>query len=99
VRPLAGNIGAEIEGVDLGRPLDDATFAGVHQALLDHLVIFFREQAITPPDQAAFGRRFGRLHVHPYIPSLPDHPEVIQLRSKPTGPGKWPTSPIPGTRT
>ncbi len=87
IEPMAGLIGAEVHGADLREPLDEATFAAVHQALLGHLVIFFRDQAITPAQQVAFGRRFGELHIHPYIPSLPEQPEVIQLKSKADGPG------------
>jgi taurine dioxygenase len=59
VRPLTAAIGAEVEGVDLGQPLDDATFEQIHDALLEHLVLFFRDQDITPEAQLAFGERFG----------------------------------------
>jgi len=45
-------------------------------------VIFFRDQHITPEQQIAFGRRFGELHIHPFIPSLEDHKEIIALRAK-----------------
>lgn len=82
VKPVAGSLGATIEGVDLRQPLDAETYAEIKQALLDNLVIFFRDQDITPEQQIAFGRRFGDLHVHPFIPSLPDHKEVIVLRAR-----------------
>ena len=88
VRPLTGTLGAEIGGVDLRDSLSDKTFEEVHQALLDNLVIFFRNQDITPDHQKAFGRRFGELHVHPYIPMLAGHPEIIKLESADDGPGK-----------
>ena len=51
-------------------------------------MIFFRNQDITPDQQKAFGRRFGELHVHPYIPMLAGHPEVIKLESADDGPGE-----------
>ena len=54
VRPTTGAIGAEIFGVDLSKPLDDDTFGEIHRAYLDHLVIFFRDQKITPEQQKAF---------------------------------------------
>jgi len=88
VRPLTGTLGAEIGGVDLRDSLDDKTFEEIHQALLDNLVIFFRNQDITPDQQKAFGRRFGKLHVHPYIPILAGHPEIIKLESGDDGPGE-----------
>lgn len=79
LRPVSGSLGAIIEGVDLREPLDEQTYAEIKQALLENLVIFFRDQHITPQQQVAFGRRFGELHIHPFIPSLADQPEVIRL--------------------
>lgn len=82
VRPLAGSLGATIEGVDLREPLSDAVYAEIKQALLDNLVIFFRGQDITPEQQIAFGRRFGELHVHPFIPHIEGHEEIIRLKAE-----------------
>ncbi len=82
VQPVAGSLGAEIHGVDLREPLDDATYAEIKRALLENLVIFFRDQDITPEQQIAFGRRFGELHIHPFIPSLEGHKEIIRLKAK-----------------
>lgn len=48
VVPIAGALGAEIHGVDLARPLEDAVVARIRQALLDHLVVFFRDQRLSP---------------------------------------------------
>ena len=79
-RPIAGALGAELYGVDLAHDLDDnTTFSAIHQALLDHCVIFFREQDITPDQQLAFARRFGDIHLHPYIAGMPDYPEIIEI--------------------
>ena len=86
VRPVAGNLGAEIHGVDLSTPLTEAAHNEIRQALLDNCVIFFRDQAITPEQQIAFASRFGELQVHPYIPTLEGYPEIIELRSNDDGP-------------
>ena len=88
VVPLGGNIGAEIHGVDLSQPLETDVVDEIRQALLDNLVIFFRDQDITPDQQKNFGRLFGELHIHPFIPTLDGHPEIIRLRSQADGPGK-----------
>ena len=88
IRKIAGALGAEISGVDLAGPLDDRVFAEIHAALLEHLVIFFRDQHLTPEQHIAFGRRFGELHVHPYIPNLEGYPEIIKLKSAEDGPGE-----------
>lgn len=70
VDKVTTNIGAEISGVDLSKPLDDESFQAIHDALMDNLVIFFRDQEITPQQQAEFGKRFGDLHIHPGAPIL-----------------------------
>ncbi len=64
VTPVAGALGAEISGVDLA-VLDDAAFTEIYQALLDHQVIFFRDQKMTPEQYRAFGQRFGTLKKFP----------------------------------
>ena len=79
VSPIAGAIGAEIGGVDLSQPLDDATFAEVRKAFDEHLIIFFRDQKITPEQHLAFAGRFGEFDIHPFAAGLPDHPEVLPV--------------------
>jgi taurine dioxygenase len=80
LRPISGSLGSIIEGVDLSSPLDDETFGEIKQALLENLVIFFRDQKISPDQQIEFGKRFGELHIHPFIPNLEGHKEIIQLK-------------------
>jgi len=83
VAPIAGSLGAEIEGVDLAKALDNQTFDEIHRALLAHHTIFFRDQKLTPESQAAFGRRFGPLNRHPYVTPLPDAPDVFAIVKEP----------------
>src|SRR5258705_110361 len=59
--PTAAGLGAEIAGVDLSRPLDDAMFAAIERAYDEYGVIFFRGQSIAPAQQVAFTRRFGEI--------------------------------------
>ena len=82
VHPLTGAMGAEIHGVDLSRDMDSQTFGTVHQAVLDHGVIFFREQTMTPAQQMAYARRWGNVHLHPHMPCLADHPGIIEIVKK-----------------
>ena len=79
VRPIASALGAEIHGIDLSEKLDDTTFATVRQALHDYLVIFFRNQTITPDQHLAFGRLFGQVETHAYAKGLPSHPEILPV--------------------
>ena len=82
VRKLAPAIGAEIHGVDLSKALSNRQFEDIHRALMENLVIFFRDQRLTVEQHKDFGRRFGRLHVHPAAPSvLPDHPEILVVKA------------------
>ena len=61
IRPTGGALGAEVLGVDLTRPLDDAAFETVRRAWFDHLLLLFRGQDVPPAAQAAFAARFGEL--------------------------------------
>jgi taurine dioxygenase len=82
VQPVTPAIGAIIEGVELARHLDDqGVVREIHQALLEHLVIFFRDQQLTLEQHKAFGRLFGELHLHPAAPSPPGHPEVLVIHA------------------
>jgi taurine dioxygenase len=78
VKPIAGALGAEITGVDLSA-LDDEIFQEIHAAWLDHLVVFFRGQSITPEQQIAFAKRFGDIHHHPFMKSMEEHPEILEI--------------------
>ena len=77
--PIAGSLGAEICGVSLADDLSDETIAAIRQALLDHLVIFFRDQELTPEQQIAFARRFGPLEEHDFVKGMADYPEIIRV--------------------
>lgn len=80
VRKLTGPIAAEVSGVDLN-DLDDPTFALIHDALLEHGVLVFHDQDLTPESHKAFGLRFGSLHTHPAAPGPEDHPEILLLQN------------------
>jgi taurine dioxygenase len=82
VERLTPLIGAEIGGVDLSRPLSAAQQDEIHRALAESLVLFFRDQEITPEQHLAFGRLFGDLHIHPAAPHEPGHPELMIIRTE-----------------
>ena len=79
IHPIAGALGAELHGVDLSVDLSDATVAAIRQALLDHLVIFFRDQELPPDRFAAFAKRFGQPVEYPFVKGIEGFPEIIAV--------------------
>jgi taurine dioxygenase len=79
VRPLSGAIGAEIHGVDLDRELSDDTVAALRRAWLDHVVIFFRGQQLSPSCFMRLARRFGQPVEYPFLKGLPGFPEITPV--------------------
>jgi alpha-ketoglutarate-dependent taurine dioxygenase len=75
----AGALGAEISGVDLAAELDDGTVRAIRQALLDHLVIFFRGQELPPDRFLAFAKRFGTPSEYPLIKGIDGYPDIIKV--------------------
>jgi len=78
IRPIAGAIGAELRGVDL-RELNDAGIAAIRRAWLDHCVIFFRDQNLTPAQLLAFARRIGEPIEYPFLKGLDGFPEITPV--------------------
>lgn len=79
IRPIAGAIGAEVHGVDLAEEFPAETIAAIRQALLDHLVIFFRGQDLPPARFMAFARRFGTPVEYPFLNGIDGFPEIIAV--------------------
>ncbi len=83
IRRIAGALGAEISGVDLSAELSDATIAAIRAAYVEHQVIFFRGQSLTPEQQIRFGQRFGPLNIHPYVSGMAGYPPVMEIIKEP----------------
>lgn len=79
ISPVAGALGAEISGVDLSQPLDAETVAAIRQALLDHLVIFFRDQQLDPKSYMAFAKCFGTPIEYPLVKGIDGYPEITEI--------------------
>ena len=83
IHPVAGALGAEITGVDLGGDVDDSTIAAIRRALVDHCVVFVRDQQLDAAEQKALARRFGEIFVHPNYDGLQPDPEIVEIRREP----------------
>jgi taurine dioxygenase len=85
VERLTPIIGAELSGVDLARP-SAAQITEIRRALLEHCVVFFRDQHMSQDEHLALGRQFGPLHLHPAAPHEPGHPELMIITADENSP-------------
>jgi len=79
IHKIAGHIGAEISGVNLAVELPDETVGAIRQALLDNLVVFFRDQDLPPARFLAFAKRFGQTVEYPFVKGIEGFPEIITV--------------------
>ncbi|HEY2430053.1 MAG TPA: TauD/TfdA family dioxygenase [Acidimicrobiales bacterium] len=93
INPLTPAIGAEVDGVDLGTPLDEETVAAIRRALVEHQVLFFRNaQPMSPEEHLAFARRFGEIDLPLFRTTSSPIPEVLvldQVAPKGEGADRW----------
>ena len=87
VSPLTPAIGAEIENIDLRQTSSD-DIADIRAALLEHKVVFFRDQTLTQAEHISFAREFGDLEIHPATPKSQSNPEVLHIAHGPESKGK-----------
>ena len=85
-RRIGANLGAEVEGVDLRRALDEAGFRAIHDGLAEHELLIFHDQEIDSAQLIAFGERFGELSVHPFAPHAADNPALIRFENNADNP-------------
>ena len=81
VEPLTPTIGAVIHGADLTKTLDDETYSEIHDAWMEHQVLFFRNQPMTNERHLELGMRFGPLHIHPAAPYADDNPALMVVHT------------------
>src|SRR3954451_9716565 len=79
VKRIAGALGAEMSGVDL-RALTDGEVAAIRAVWLEHLVLFFRDQPLSPSDFLAFARRIGKPIEYPVVKGIPGFPEIVEVK-------------------
>ena len=103
VTTITPRVGALVEGVKLANPLSNREVEELHQALAEHQVLFFRDQAMDIEAHKRFGRYFGELHIHPSTPGPAGHPEILPIHadanSKRINGEYWHSSMSPATRS
>ena len=78
IKLLSGALGAEITGIDL-KDTSDQNIKEINNLLLEHKVIFFRDQKINAEQHIALAEKFGPLETHAYVKGLNDHPEIVRI--------------------
>lgn len=82
ITPLTPSIGAEISDIDLNEPLTAPVIEEIYEALVTHLVVFFRKQDLTPSAHVQFSAQFGTLDKpHPIYPQVEGFPEIVKLEN------------------
>ena len=88
VKLLSGALGAEINGIDL-KDTSQKNFDVINNLLLEHKVIFFRNQKISPEEQLALASYFGPVEQHAYVKGLDQYPEIVRIIKKPNEKNQW----------
>jgi taurine dioxygenase len=83
VMPVSREVGAEIRGADIAAGISDQQFGEIRQAFIDHGVIFFRNQEITPDQHIEFARRWGEINVNRFFKPVKTHPIIAEVRKDP----------------
>jgi taurine dioxygenase len=83
IEPAAGALGAHVTGLDLTVELGEAEVDALRQALLDHLVVFLPDQAMTLDDLERLTDQLGGRDVTPFVRPLDDRPYVIRVIKEP----------------
>ncbi len=79
VRPVSGGVGVEIANVDLAGDLSNSDFAAIRDAFIEHGLIFFREQNMTPDEHIAFAERWGEININRFFPRVEGYDQIAAV--------------------
>ena len=83
INPISGSIGAEIHGVNLSTDLSDAVFSEIRQTFIDHGLIFFRNQELTPDDHLRFAKRWGEININRFFAKVEGYEQIAEVKKDP----------------
>ena len=84
VNRMAGALGVEVSGIDLTKKVDEQVFNEIHQALLTHKLLVFRNQHLSLDDQQRFAEMFGELDFYPFAEAIEGYPNIVSITKEPT---------------
>ena len=85
---ISGALGAEVKGIDL-KDSTSENWDKINQLMLEHKVLFFREQEISSQEQIDLAKKFGPLEMHAYVKGLPEYPEIIRIKKGANEKHQW----------
>ncbi len=83
INPTSGSIGAEISGVDLSIDLSDTVFSEIRQTFIEHGLIFFRNQELTPEDHLRFAKRWGEININRFFAKVEGYEQIAEVKKDP----------------
>lgn len=83
ISPVSGGVGVEITNIDLGSEVSNADFSAIRDAFIEHGLIFFRDQELTPEQHISFARRWGDININRFFAKVPGYEEIAEVRKEP----------------
>jgi len=83
INPTSGSIGVEIHNVDLSKDLSESVFTEIRGAFIEHGLIFFRDQELTPDDHLRFAKRWGEININRFFAKVEGYDQIAEVRKEP----------------
>ena len=80
--PTSGSIGVEIHNVDLSKELSETTFSEIRETFIDHGLIFFRDQDLSPEDHLRFAKRWGEININRFFARVEGYEQIAEVRKE-----------------
>ena len=83
INPTSGSMGVEINNVDLSKELSDSLFSEIRETFIEHGLIFFRDQELTPDDHLRFAKRWGEININRFFAKVEGYDQIAEVRKDP----------------
>ena len=83
INPTSGSMGVEIHNVDLSKELSDSLFSEIRETFIEHGLIFFRDQELTPDDHLRFAKRWGEININRFFAKVEGYDQIAEVRKDP----------------
>ncbi len=83
INPTSGSMGVEIHNVDLSKELSDSLFSEIRETFIEHGLIFFRDQELTPDDHLSFAKRWGEININRFFAKVEGYDQIAEVKKDP----------------